>query len=278
MHVKHNFIHLALFSLFCFMLTACTSLQNDEPDEPDVSDSEIIQTLWQESPHANTFVLDPDGNNNECAQCHAPVEWMPSMDSLPESCFACKFELEDPPPLIPEENWQAIPCIVCHKTDKKDNILPEYAWLEVAAIEQYAGVATTTELCEKCHSPVEHEGHKLIQVGGAHKDYDCTNCHEVHSTETSCSTPDCHPSLDDPTTQIVGHDEDHILIACEACHDDSGFAVGPEIDTGIWSTFITSAEEELIPNISHSISLEVNCSRCHFTDNPWGLSDSVEQP
>ena len=66
-----------------------------EDTEPDPA---AIQAAWQSSPHADTFILDLNGQNNTCARCHAPINWSPSMDELPESCFACKFELEAPPP------------------------------------------------------------------------------------------------------------------------------------------------------------------------------------
>ena len=87
----------------------------EEDSEPDPA---AIEAAWLSSPHADAFVLDVEGNNNTCARCHAPVNWLPSMDDLPESCFTCKFELEDPPPYIAESDWVDIPCYVCHEKDK----------------------------------------------------------------------------------------------------------------------------------------------------------------
>ncbi len=68
---------------------------SDEPSsdvEPALSSDEIT-ALWQDGAHAVTFVLDADDENSMCARCHAPVNWLPSMDDIPESCLACKFEL-----------------------------------------------------------------------------------------------------------------------------------------------------------------------------------------
>ncbi len=249
-----------------------------EESEPDAA---AIEAAWQSSPHANAFVLDVAGNNNSCARCHAPVNWLPSMDDLPESCFACKFELEDPPPYISESDWVDIPCYVCHEKDKKDNIQPEYTWLEIAAIEEYAQVATPTELCQKCHNEAELPDHAVSQLGGAHSDYECTDCHNAHDTVASCGAVDCHEDVIEPAEPIAGHDSDHQLISCEACHDADGLDVGPGEEDGIWRTYVVvpsgDAEENVI-FASHNIILEAPCERCHYVENPWGLTDSVSTP
>ena len=121
-----------------------------------------IDAAWLSSPHANAFVLDADGNNNPCARCQAPINWVPSMDDLPESCFACKFELDEPPPYIPEDEWLDIPCNVCHEVDKNGEVQPEYSWLEIAALDEYAAVESPTELCMKCHDPINVPEHGII--------------------------------------------------------------------------------------------------------------------
>jgi hypothetical protein len=111
---------------------------SDSPEADAVHDPTMITSAWESSPHADTFILDDNGQNNTCAQCHAPINWLPSMEDLPESCFACKFELEPPPPTIAESEWLDVPCKVCHKVDKKDNVEPEYAWLE-CPLDEYGG-------------------------------------------------------------------------------------------------------------------------------------------
>ncbi|MEE9599032.1 MAG: hypothetical protein V3V66_01080, partial [Anaerolineales bacterium] len=75
----------------------------------------LAQQQWETSAHANAYVVDSEGKNNSCAQCHAPMNWMPTIDDIPESCLACKFELETPPPFISEDEWFHIPCLVCHE-------------------------------------------------------------------------------------------------------------------------------------------------------------------
>ncbi len=282
-----------LFCLFLIAIAACgaeQSLQSTiEPDSiNDINGNiskvdpfeiiEIITNSWHASTHAQTFVLDPEGNNNQCAQCHSPIEWMPSMDDIPESCLTCKFEIKDPPSFVAESNWQSIPCNVCHEVDKNDNVLPEFSWLEIAPIGQYASVGSSTELCEKCHRSVEIPNHILVQIDGAHQDYSCTDCHDAHSNQVSCSSESCHPSTDDSWSQSPGHDENHQLVSCEACHDGSGQEIGIENDTDNWTTFVTDPfGESVIPFTSHNIVLNAMCDRCHFSDNPFGLSETVEQ-
>jgi hypothetical protein len=249
-----------------------------EESEPDPA---AIEAAWKSSPHADSFVLDANGQNNTCARCHAPINWMPSMDDLPESCYACKFELEDPPPTIAESEWSDIPCNICHKVDKKGNVQAEYAWLEIAPLGEYAEVASPIELCLKCHAPLDIPGHGTVQLGGDHPDYVCTDCHSAHDTTTSCDAVGCHPDVIEPATPIPGHDKDHQSVTCGACHDASGMEVGPDEESGLWTTFVSGSTDAGIgsfPFTSHNVVLEASCDRCHFVNNPWDLSDSVVEP
>jgi len=253
--------------------------------EKEEKDSVDIEGEWLASFHSKTFVTDSEGNNNSCARCHAPVNWQPSMDDLPESCFACKFELEDPPSFIAESDWSDIPCKVCHKVDKKGNVQPEFAWLEIAALDEYASVDKPTELCQKCHSPINISNHGIAQVGGDHEGYECTQCHNAHDTVASCGAVDCHEDAIESDTPILGHDEDHESVSCAACHDNLGLDVGLDDELGYWITYVPwsfeteeSSESGVVPFTSHNIVLEVNCERCHFVGNPWDLSDSIDNP
>jgi len=249
-----------------------------KPEEAE-SDPAAIEAAWQSSEHAKSFVVDAAGQNNSCAQCHAPVNWLPSMDTLPESCFVCKFELEDPPPYIPEDSWDHISCKVCHPIDRDDNIQPEIAWLEIPVLEEYADVASPTELCLKCHGPVDIPLHGKIELVSAHADYQCTDCHQAHQATATCVSEACHSDVIDPVEPIPGHDADHQSVMCVACHDGSGMQVGPDEESGLWNTFaLGSTDAETFAFASHNIVLESNCDRCHYVDNPWGLSVEVVTP
>jgi hypothetical protein len=234
--------------------------------------SASIQFIWEVSPHANTYVLDALGMNSTCAVCHAPLDFVPSMDNMPESCATCKFTVPDPPPTIAKTDWRNIPCTICHQM-KKGKIDPQYAWLAIPPIDEYEDVATTTDLCNKCHADANVAGHTPVDVAGAHAGYTCTQCHDAHSTTASCSTGSCHADVLDPSTPIPGHDQDHKEVACWACHDGAGMAVGPNAE-GKWLTLQSALSD---PFASHNIVKEALCERCHFLNNPWQLSPDVSK-
>ncbi len=255
-----------------------TEVEQPVVEDTGPSDPQVIQASWQGSSHADTFVLDEQGNNNTCARCHAPMVWLPSLDDMPETCFACKFEVSDPPPLIAESDWVPIECIVCHEVDKGGNVNPEYTWLEIAQIEEYAEVASPTELCQKCHTESETPGHTFANLGGAHTGYECTDCHDAHDTIASCSSNGCHEDVVNPETAIPGHDQDHVQVSCAACHDASDMTIDIDEQSGVWMTFAAdpAGGEALIPYVSHNTVLEAPCERCHFADNPWALTTEIE--
>ena len=249
------------------------AVEDTAPTNPDA-----IQAMWDVSAHADTFILDEVGNNNTCARCHAPIVWTPSMDDMPDSCFACKFEVDDPPPLIAESDWVQIDCSVCHEVDKKGNVSAEYAWLEIAQIGEYADVATPSELCQKCHIESGIPGHVVAQLGGAHSGYECTDCHDAHDAAASCTSGGCHEDVLNAAAPIPGHDQDHEKVTCAACHDAGELSVDFDEEQGLWVTFANNPVEadQFIPLVSHNTVLEAPCDRCHYLDNPWGLSTEIE--
>lgn len=251
--------------------------QQETPQDPEGAptslDQDAIQALWQGSKHAATYVLDESNANSSCARCHAPVNWLPSMDDMPESCLACKFEVDPPPPIIPENEWTHIECKVCHEY-KKDDLQPEAVWLEIAAIDEYADVASVSELCNKCHQAELIDSHVSIEVGGDHAGYGCNDCHDPHSTQASCGSEECHPVVMDGSDAIAGHDEDHARVTCIACHDAAGMQISLDETSIIWITYLAGSERSFI---SHITQVTVDCARCHFTDNPWELSVEVGQ-
>lgn len=234
---------------------------------------EQIEAKWKVGPHAQTYVLDSAGKNSTCARCHAPVNWIPTMDDMPESCYACKFEVKPAPPLIEESSWTHVECKICHEVKKKE-VQPEVSWLEIAQIEQYAAVASVTELCLKCHIPVDVAGHIGVSSAEAHSEMVCSDCHDAHDTTASCSEAGCHEALEVPGAVIPGHDADHAKVSCSACHDAGGLEVGPD-GAGSWVTFHPASAEGIIEQrayTSHNTVREAPCERCHYADNPWGLS------
>jgi hypothetical protein len=198
------------------------------------------------------------------------------MDDIPEACLTCKFEIDPPPPFISAEEWTNIECNVCHKVSKKGEVEAEYAWLLFLQIQEYEQVASSTELCGKCHAEADLglPDHESILVDGAHVDYFCTDCHDAHDTTATCSTVGCHEDVLAASADISGHDEDHASVACVACHDASGLEIGLDEERGIWFTFLAPGTEGGTFT-SHNIVLEAPCERCHYPENPWGLIESV---
>jgi hypothetical protein len=249
----------------------------------------MAQTAWDSSPHASTFVVDDLNQNNTCARCHSPLNWMPTMADIPPSCQACKFELADPPPYIPESEWAGITCLMCHQENKKGEIQPEVFWLEIPVLEEYAEVEDNSDLCLKCHQTNNVPNHGMVIVGGDHTGMLCTDCHHRHTAEASCETSDCHPGVTG-NNQIPGHDEAHLNLTCAACHDSAGWEIGFDEENNIFLTMSPWSHEHLIseensvletglvPFSSHDISLEVNCDRCHFAGNEWDLIVDIVQP
>lgn len=230
----------------------------------------LIQSQWEASPHGNTYVLDELGNNSTCARCHAPTSFIPSMDDMPESCAACKFEVDPPPPTIAQTDWDNVPCNVCHRV-KKGEVQPEFAWLSIPPIDEYEDLSSTTDLCLKCHGQIDIAGHEMPDLANAHAAYTCTQCHDPHTTTATCASEICHADVLNPTTPIVGHDEDHQAVTCWACHDAAGLAAGPD-EQGKWVTFLPASST---PYASHNIVKQAPCERCHYLNNPWNLSAEV---
>jgi hypothetical protein len=284
-------LYLTFVLLLAILLVACqsdTSTPGVTTTKPDQQSSPVadvvpdpegptIEQSWQSSPHADTFVETAAGKNNLCARCHAPAVFVPTMEDIPESCFTCKFEIAPPPPFIPQEEWTNIECNVCHLVNKDGEAEPEFAWLLFLMINEYEEVDSSTELCGKCHADADLNlsDHELIVVSGAHADFTCTDCHDAHVLATSCGAAGCH----DEIQEIPGHDEDHEVVTCGACHDASDLEVGPDEDLGSWLTFLpANAEGVSVPFTSHNTQLEASCERCHYPDNPWDLSEDVSAP
>lgn len=253
---------------------AITPSTNVAPTEKVPESEEVIEAKWQTSPHAASYVLDESGQNATCAKCHAPVNWVPSMDEMPESCYSCKFEVNPPDPLITESDWTNIECKVCHEVKRK-KVQSEISWLEIAQIGEYSTVETVDALCLKCHIQTEElANHADFSMGGAHAEMACNDCHDAHDQTANCNQSGCHATIDAGDKLIPGHDADHESVSCSACHDASGLEVGPDAN-GFWVTFHPQPADsgaEKVGFVSHNTVLEASCERCHFESNPWELN------
>jgi len=184
-------------------------------------------------------------------------------------------------------------CDDCHLT--KNGVVLEEAYSR----NQQTGQHEADSVCGQCHENISAEH--------AHKSFVCVDCHDPHKVTASCTDSGCHSNIptvfyDIPATPVGGHPSSgssfcggnnchsvatavaqnagsihgpaHASVTCEACHDASQSQVGPFAVSGKWVTLLeeeVNGEVARVPAFSHNIQLEVDCARCHFEGNLWGL-------
>ena len=191
------------------------SLPATEPDASPTADTrfEDARAAWDQSDHNAGYDLEK-GPNTYCARCHSPANWDPAAEvDSPPNCVSCKFPQEDEPriaegnPLVPEEDWVGIDCAVCH-TNADDELQSSLSWYDVKTGYQET-IQTPADLCMHCHVNSEPFLFHARELGDSvHKGFDCTDCHDPHSTEASCLSSGCHHVP-------LGSSQD-----CEDCHSD----------------------------------------------------------
>lgn len=295
-----------------------------------------VWNAWSYGPHAAGYDLGK-GPNTYCARCHSPANWDPqAVVDPPPNCVSCKFPFEEKPrvaagnPLVPETEWQGIRCETCHRIS--DNTLQlRLSWYD-RQTGYYETLNSPTQLCEKCHRDTDTLRHRVDLGSSAHSGFECTSCHDPHSTTASCGhchgdvvtllisySPKhqglsengecltCHPggmsvhsmevqhkNITDcigchqdvlqppvaPEAVTAGHLLSHKNVSCVACHDAAGLEVRRLEPDQHFMTFRTTVIESLGRPVtsaytSHMLQRQVNCARCHYAGNPWGLRESV---
>jgi hypothetical protein len=152
-------------------------------------------------------------------------------------------------------------------------------------------------ICSQCH--------RVTSFGSAHPDFSCGDCHDPHVVKVFCTDSGCHSNIpavfyELPATPTGGHPTNgssfcgggnchsvatavaqtsgsihgpaHAFVNCEACHDRNLMKAGPSTEDGRWILLHENGSE--LP-FSHDLQHEVDCSRCHFENNPWGLSHVI---
>jgi hypothetical protein len=266
---------------------------------------------WDESAHAHTYDLSKGPNTYCAQCHSPFNWDPGARIGEPPNCVSCKLPSEELPrlseqnPLVPEGDWQNIGCAVCHVSDGGQTSAA-IAWWDQAS-GRYMPVADSTDLCNQCHRDTQVLRHRFDPTGSAHAGFGCVDCHDPHSTAASCSDAGCHagiwlagdllpatppgghpdmgsafcggPSCHAVATQVALstssiHGSLHAAVDCAACHDAGGLEVGPLDTDGRWVTFRTTEIDEVrltLPYESHDLQVEVDCGRCHFKGNPWGL-------
>lgn len=285
--------------IFVVLLVACSSEPTTVPD-PTVEprDDTAIRTALAEGVHSDTYDLGK-GPNTYCAVCKSPANWDPdAVVDPPPNCVSCKFSSDTQMrvatgnPLVLEHQWDGIRCYNCHPTTETNEVDEAIAWWQPTT-DSYINQDSSTELCEQCHRDTEAGTmrERALEESEAHSEATCTTCHDPHSGAASCET--CH-NEGDTETDFVENCWDvylasdapnrHEDMLCQTCHDNSGLELRPVEDPeepylGQWTTWRNTLIAGSIPSnhvwVSHNLSADVDCTRCHFEENPWELDVDV---
>jgi hypothetical protein len=162
---------------------------------------------------------------DECVGCHSPFQAV----AYHIGDFVQPVDQTGPWHLV-ESNvnkWQAIKCEVCHDPTSSK---PKKLAFHDPATQQYVQVATSTELCEKCHQPGTDDSRDL--AGSVHQGRQCADCHlqpgthmniDPHNSCVSCH-PQANPQHPDVTTldttyrSLESPNNIH-FVTCTTCHN-----------------------------------------------------------
>lgn len=214
-------------------------------------------------------------------------------------------------------NWNGVECKTCHLFDENGDPIKEIIFWnqETGTAEE---VSNSTDLCAKCHTKTNDVDNSVnLGENNFHSSLSCITCHDPHKTTASCTDSGCHADVakdleiikylavdsghetESPhscgagsqchalATQVVEEGQllhigvQHAFLTCSACHDGAGMEVGPVNDSSIWTTLQIVEWNGLTvkrPKFSHIITKKVDCTRCHYEDNPWELEDGVSTP
>ncbi len=203
-------------------------------------------------------------------------------------------------------NVAAVPCRDCHQENAGAVIGSQISWWDAAA-QTYESVTDVNALCKKCHQQPKPAPQSADENAAMHSTYPCTACHDPHTTAASCTNSGCHATVRQtndmpPATPSVGHGQAgnpfcggrnchpaataaamqprsvhgaaHVNVTCQACHAAGDLTAGPGPNGGPWVIWQASTSTENTtqePYFPHAVELQVDCQRCHFTNNSWGL-------
>jgi hypothetical protein len=232
----------------------------------------------------NPLVPEEDWENIRCQDCHQVTDgvveeqicwrdhatgYCETVESVKELCGKCHRNTE----VLRHERvidyaHSKMQCTTCHDPHSLETltcrICHPITIRQYEPDENHTGITLNDE-CEECH-PDAWNGHNMKVKDSGSKD--CINCHDdllAISVEESV---------------LLGHTPVHKNIPCVACHDASGLEVERAEETGEWlllRAFELLGRYSTSPYVSHSIQRQVDCTRCHYPENPWGLLEKVLQ-
>ncbi len=199
------------------------------------------ETGWDQSAHANTYHngTGHDNDNSYCARCVSPFQYDP--DTNRTTAY-----------LIPEDEWEAITCIVCH-----DQHSLELALFNGTGREE--PVEKSADLCTACHSGSHHEtgwgesAHANTYHNGTGHDNDNSYC-------ARCVSPFQYDPDTNRTTAYLIPEDEWEAITCIVCHDPHTLEL---------ALFNGTGREE---PVNKTVDL---CTACHsgsHHDTGWGES------
>lgn len=235
---------------------------------------QAVYTAWESGVHANTYGVEK-GSNTYCAKCHSPTNWDTAAKvDPPPNCVSCKFAFESEPRaainnvLVPESDWNNIGCEICHKT-QGEIVENAYGWLNTAT-GYHETVATSTQLCEKCHLDNETLRHKRDLGQGKMSNFECTKCHDAHSVKANCRN--CHSDVlmtEKPQANLT-HPPSRSNEDCLRCHpqswDDHDRTIkeAGNDDCSSCHKELLIIDEAYLMQIAHSVNhITVTCVACH---------------
>lgn len=233
---------------------------------------DVIYALWETSRHADTYALEK-GPNTYCARCHSPANGDPAaVVDPPPNCVSCKFAFEDEMrvaegnPPVPEEEWQDIHCGSCHPVEN-GVVSPSLAWFDPST-GYHEEVHSNSDLCQHCHRDTETLRHLRVLGEEIHTDFECTDCHNPHSTQANCTA--CHEDAPLPLpTRLPEHIDQRDTSECRECHlsvDESHMRVmdQPPVACMDCHGYLFSGSAQGRLEKGHSAShVDVACVACH---------------
>lgn len=185
-------------------------------------------------------------------------------------------------------------CEKCHTNTKTELIMHERDMGD----EVHVGFTCTDchdphdpfATCSDCHLDiVMAENLPAQQHIGITDKARCLGCHtegmNIHSMEIQRTGEKdclvCHDDFNNLTEDEIApvyHSGVHDNVDCIACHDGSGMEIGISDDNGELTVFRTingdfgQITEEYQ---SHNLTTKVDCTKCHYADNPWDIPESI---
>lgn len=174
--------------------------------------------------------------------------------------------------LLDENTHPGYSCIDCHDAHTATASCGSYGCHDKITITMqsynpvHIGIDNNAE-CLACHEiGIVSQFHTTWDVQG--ETTDCLGCHAKRTV-----LPVGNKSIS------AGHTIYHQNVKCMACHDASNLEVGPVDGQSFWTTFRTTqllGNSTTVPYSSHDLQRNVDCNRCHFANNPWGLPVQIE--